>query len=53
VPAIGNGTVPVMGTVTTTAPNGTSIEVSCNTDGSGLPVWSNGTIVALPLAALN
>jgi hypothetical protein len=47
-----NGTVSAMGTATTTALAGTSVAINCSGPG-GLPFWSNGTISAIPLAALN
>lgn len=48
-----NGSVSLAATTTTTASPATPIDVSCDTGGSGYPVWSDGTIIAIPVAALN
>jgi hypothetical protein len=58
VPAAGigganNGSLFLTSTATTTAGQGTPVDVSCNTGGSGYPLWSNGAILAIPVAALN
>ena len=53
VPATQNGSLFLTATTTTTAGQGTPVDVSCNTGGSGYPLWSNGAILAIPVAALN
>jgi hypothetical protein len=52
VPAMENGSVSLVTTTTTTTKPATPISTTCSTDGA-LPTWSNGTIVAIPVAALN
>jgi hypothetical protein len=52
IPTSANGSVSLFATTTTTTKPATPINTSCATDGA-LPTWSNGTIVAIPVAALN
>ncbi len=47
------GSVSLAATATTTTSPATAIGISCNTAGTGYPVWSNGTIIAIPVGALN
>ncbi len=53
VPHPNNGSVSLTATSTTTTSPATPIAVSCNTAGTGFPTWSDGTITAIPVAALN
>lgn len=53
VPTLQNGTVSLAATATTTATPATAINTSCNTGGTGFPLWSDGAIIAIPVAALN
>ncbi len=48
-----NGSLFLTATATTTAGQGTPVDVNCNTGGSGYPLWSDGAILAIPVAALN
>ncbi len=51
VPSGQDGSVSMVATTTTTTKPATAITTTCTSD--GLPTWSGGTVVAIPLAALN
>lgn len=53
VPVNQNGSVSLVATAVTTTKPATAIDTSCNTAGTGFPTWSDGAIVAIPVAALN
>jgi hypothetical protein len=52
VPAGDTGTAPVLATATTTKA-ATPVNTNCSPGGGPVPLWSNVTILAIPVAALN